>query len=664
VVLELREPLSVSDAVLLVGSMDARPAEFVTRYRVGGQISTAGYTIDAAQRSVSATAVTQGLRTIVASAMGKIRENKHLSNSTKARWVRDHTAAVNTLDSGHPAIHKIMVHASDSVTQRLRAQKVVESAVIVPATKPQSSTVPSKRSTASKSSDATAAATTGGIPWWPYTGFINTDCCSETGNRFVYQWMAWTEARLNALKNASGDPSNVGYEPDATYYNGDGATYLEDTVSWTTNLPSPYLDTQFADPQERKVRTVGSADVSPMVLNSSNPITGTPEASYYTLIVSEDGGASTDTAGVQGTVVHREPPFCYLAACLFGGDVPTHTFVGLYDHHAPGLTSYPCDAAIEGYCDPSRDGPPVLLSIELGGQQRSFSFEGTAGALLSLGFTGSTFTQLLTVDVLKPDGTRLDSTSLNGPLGNFDLPKLPTTGTYRVRLIPGASDVGWVIVTLSTAVTGTIVVNGASTATTIARTAQDAYIDFQGTAGQQLSLALTSNTLTDYVNVDVYRPDGVRLDSLLMSTGPGDFDLPKLPTTGTYRIRLDPRLGGAGVGTGNVTLTLSTAVTGTISVGSSTTISTTRPGQDAYVDFQGTGGQLLRVGLSVNSMADRINVTVYNPNGSSLKSSVIVTSGGIDLPALPTTGTYRIRLDPQMFPSLGQGSALITLSNR
>jgi hypothetical protein len=656
VVLQLREPLSVSDAVQLINSVGARPAEFVARYRVDGQTSTAGYTLDAAQQSISAGAVTQGLRTAVAAAMGKARENERLSAAAKARWVRDHSQAVEALDGSRPVIHKIRAHASDSIVKRLRAQEVVESAALGPSTKPKSST---------RSVSAETAAAAGGVPYWPYTGFIETNCCWGSGNRGVYQSMVWTQARLNALKNARGDPSNVGYEADAIYFNGDGATYLEDTISWTTNLPEAYLDSQFGDSQDFKIRTIGTADANQMVLNASNPVTGAAEASYFTLIVSEDGSASTDTATVKGTVSHRVPSACHEPWCIFDQeDIPSHYFIPNQGHSVPGRTPYPCEAAVEGYCDPTLGGPPVLLSIELGGQQRSFTFQGTTGAQISLGLTDSTFTQPLTVEVLRPDGARLDSISLNGSSAkDLDLPKLPTTGTYRVRLIPSGSDIGWITITVSSAVAGTVAVNGASTTATVSRIGQDAYIDFQGTAGQLLSLATTNNTYTDYMDVIVLRPDGNRLDSITLN-GISEFDLPKLPTTGTYRIRLDPLLRGSSVGTGSVALTLSAAVTGTMSIGSSTTMTTTRPGQDAYIDFQGTAGQLLRLAFSLNSMAHQINVTVSNPSGSTLKSSQIIISGSIDLPALPTTGTYRIRLDPDLFPSQGQGSVVVALSSR
>jgi large repetitive protein len=180
-----------------------------------------------------------------------------------------------------------------------------------------------------------------------------------------------------------------------------------------------------------------------------------------------------------------------------------------------------------------------------------------------------------------------------------------------------------------------------------------------------LSLAVTSNTFTAGLPVSVLRPDGIELSGKT-TYFTDQMDLPKLPISGTYRIRVNPDLGGSGVGTGSVALTLSTAVTRSISVGSSTTISTTRPAQDAYLDFQGTTGQLLRVGLSFNTMANHIAVTVYNPSGSTLKSGSVGITGSIDLPALPAAGTYRIRLDPEMIPNLGQGtvSVSVSLSNR
>jgi hypothetical protein len=125
---------------------------------------------------------------------------------------------------------------------------------------------------------------------------------------------------------------------------------------------------------------------------------------------------------------------------------------------------------------------------------------------------------------------------------------------------------------------------------TIPRFGQDAYVDFQGTAGQRLSIGFTNSSFGDYVDTTVYTPSGSTLTNGLRSGG-SDTDLPVLPATGTYRIKLDPNL-QYGSGTGSITLVLSSAVTGSISVnGGPVTVTTSRAGQDVWLDFQGTAAR-------------------------------------------------------------------------
>jgi len=657
VAVELREPLSVRDAVRLVDAANAQPAEFVAHYRVGRQVSTAGYTLEGTRRSTSADAVADGLGSVVAAAALKIRQDHRLPAATRDRWLDDHAAAMHALQHDQPLISKLKVRASDTAIQRLRADKSIASVTVPPAGR--RSTSPA----APASPRAAAAEAAGAVPWWPYAGHIETTCCWGAGNRGVYQAMVWTQARLDALKAARGDPSNVGYEADAVYYNGDGATYLAETISWGTNLPDAYLDTQFADPQEFKVRTIGTADAAQMTANSTNPLTGDPEGNYYTLIVSADGEAATDTATVKGTVVHRAPESCHEAICQFSqDDIPSHYFIPNQAHQVPGLTPYPCEAAVEGYCDPYLDGPPVLMTIELSGQQRSFAFTGTVGLRVSLGFTGNTFTQNVNIRTFKPDGVQLSSmTLLAGSKAEHDLPALPVDGTYRVRLTPGASDIGAVTVTLSSAVLGSITIDGPTAVATIPRFGQDAYVEFQGTAGQRLSIGFSGSSFGDYLDTTVYAPSGASVSSGLRANGM-DSDLSPLPATGTYRILLDPKL-QFGSGTGSITLTLSSVVNASISVnGGPVSVVTSRAGQDVWLDFQGTAGQALRITFGLNTMGNSVDVTVYQPDGAVLKHALRLGNDSLDLPALPATGTYRIRLDPDMFPSQGVGGITLTLS--
>ena len=317
------------------------------------------------------------------------------------------------------------------------------------------------------------------------------------------------------------------------------------------------------------------------------------------------------------------------------------------------------------------DTPTIPISIP--GQDTYVTFVADIGYLVSIGLTDNTFESLVNVYIYKPDGTSLASDSVGGS-GGIDLPKLPTGGNYRIRLDPkltGTADgTGSVTLTLSTAVEGSVVVNGAATTMAIIRTAQDAYVDFQGTAQQELSLAMTDNTLmTHGTDMYVYKPDGTTLTTKIATGNPDQLDLPKLPASGTYRIRLTPRIREPNTGTGNVTFTLSTVIYGSIAVGSpSIIVTTTRPAQDAYLSFEGTAGQLLKLSLYQNSMSFYVDYAVYSPNGSQLKGGTITGTNGaaIDLPALAATGTHRIRLNPRIQHSttFGQGSITVALAPR
>jgi hypothetical protein len=63
-------------------------------------------------------------------------------------------------------------------------------------------------------------------------------------------------------------------------------------------------------------------------------------------------------------------------------------------------------------------------------------------------------------------------------------------------------------------------------------------------------------------------------------------------------------------------------------------------------------------------MGNSVDVTVYKPDGAVLTSSMRFGNDSMDLPALPGTGSYRIRLDADMFPSQGIGGLSLSLSTR
>lgn len=306
------------------------------------------------------------------------------------------------------------------------------------------------------------------------------------------------------------------------------------------------------------------------------------------------------------------------------------------------------------------NGPTVTPSIPTPSTNGLLVFDGVAGQRLSLGFSSPTLTQF-SVSVYRPDGGALTTpVTYNTNGGSLDLPVLPMAGTYTIFLDPVSTYTGNVTVTLSTEVTGNITPGGAAVPVTISRVGQNARYVFTGSAGQTVSLNLSSVTITTGY-ASLIKPDGSLLAGpTSFGTGGGVIDTQVLPTSGTYAIFIDPAV----TYTGSVTLTLyNTAdVTGAITVdGSSVTPALTVPGQRARYTFTGTAGQWVNLGLSTVSITSS-TLSMLNPDGTTLVSTTIGTAGGSLDPttALPTTGTYIIVVDPA---STYTGSMTLTLSS-
>ena len=306
------------------------------------------------------------------------------------------------------------------------------------------------------------------------------------------------------------------------------------------------------------------------------------------------------------------------------------------------------------------NGATVAASITTANKNGLLVFDGVAGQRLSLGLSSATITQFA-VSVYRPDGGALTTpVTYSTAGGSLDLPVLPMDGTYTVFLDPVSTYTGNVTVTLSTEVLGNITAGGAAVPVTISRIGQNARYLFTGTAGNTVSLQVSSVTITSGY-VSLIKPDGsVLAGPTSFSTAGGVIDTQVLPTSGTYAILVDP----SSTYTGNVTLTLyNTAdVTGTITIdGSSVTPTLTVPGQRARYTFTGTAGQWVNLGLSSVSLTSS-TVSMLKPDGTTLVSTTISTNGGSLDPTttLPTTGTYTIVVDPG---STYTGSMTLTLSS-
>ena len=196
--------------------------------------------------------------------------------------------------------------------------------------------------------------------------------------------------------------------------------------------------------------------------------------------------------------------------------------------------------------------------------------------------------------------------------------------------------------------------------------AKNATASFAGTVGDIVSLEISDVSVGTSIccstKVTILRPDGRALATTTVGTNGGFLDAAVLPLTGAYSIVVDPQ----GAPTGNATLLLHdvpTDATAAGALGSTTSVATTVPGQNARVTFAGVAGGRVSVEITEvtvgTSSCCSTKVTLLRPDGRVVSTATVGTNGGfLDAAALAQTGTYAVVVDPQ---GAATGSATITL---
>ena len=304
------------------------------------------------------------------------------------------------------------------------------------------------------------------------------------------------------------------------------------------------------------------------------------------------------------------------------------------------------------------DGATVTPTLTVPGQRARYTFTGTAGQWINLGLTAVTISSS-TVSLLKPDETILVSSNFNTSGGSLDpTTTLPTTGTYTIVVDPTDLATGNMTLTLTSPLTGTLTLDGASVPINFTKAGQTARYTFSGTAGQWISLGMTAVTI-NFSTVILLNPNGTQLASTSVGTGGSGLEPPStLSTTGTYTIVIDP----SGTNTGSITLKLMSYLSGTLNLnGAPTTSTISIVGQNALYTFTGTAGQWVNLGMTGVTIPSA-TVTFWKPDGTQLAStSVSTSSGSLDpFTALPTTGTYTVTVNPS---GANTGSITLTLSS-
>ncbi len=303
------------------------------------------------------------------------------------------------------------------------------------------------------------------------------------------------------------------------------------------------------------------------------------------------------------------------------------------------------------------DQGTVTPTLTVPGQRARYTFNGTEGQWVNLGLTGVSI-PMTTVSILKPDGSKWESTTIGPSGGSLDpLTALPETGTYAIAVEPVSNYTGSMTVALSSPATGTIAIGGASVPVTLNKAGQTARYTFNGTAGQWVNLGLTSVSITSTA-VTLMTSEGTILASTAVGTAGGGLeDQNPLPTTGTYTILVDP----VGSYTGKMTLTLSTEVSDSLKMNTAPRpITFSRAGQNGRYTFTGAANQQATIKVTNNKLGN-VTVNLYGPNGI-LQAGMTSSASSFNLNpvTLASTDTYTVTINPAMTDT---GSIQLQVSN-
>ena len=303
-------------------------------------------------------------------------------------------------------------------------------------------------------------------------------------------------------------------------------------------------------------------------------------------------------------------------------------------------------------------GPAVAVTTTTPGQNAKLTFDGTAGQRVSVNMASVTISKS-TVSILKPDGTTLVSMANVGTSGGFiDTKSLPVAGPYTIFVDPQGTATGRMTLTLYDVppdTTGTTTPGGAAVSVATTIPGQNASVAFVGAAGQRVSLKMSSVTIGPSTccstKVSIQKPDGTNLVAPTnVGTLGGFIDTKSLPVAGAYTIFVDPQ----GTAKGGITLTLydvpADVAATTTPGGPPVAVTTTMPGQNGTVTFNGVAGRGISLRIAwAPTLCCLVKISILRPDGVTLVAplSVGATGAFIDAKMLTLTGTYTIFVDPQ-----------------
>ncbi|MFE9404726.1 RHS repeat-associated core domain-containing protein [Streptomyces sp. NPDC006530] len=309
-------------------------------------------------------------------------------------------------------------------------------------------------------------------------------------------------------------------------------------------------------------------------------------------------------------------------------------------------------------------GAAGQVRIDRAGQNGWARFTAQAGQRISLGAVATGFApSYVRAEIRDPSGKPLDSLNVSAnATDQWDSVGLPVSGTYLIAVKPLSATTGTLALTFSLPLNAGALTTSSTPATAnVQRLGQNLEATFNGQAGDNLSLGITANTFTDYLNVSVVAPSGKKvLDrAYARSAGNSALRLQNLPETGAYQVVIDFARGA----TGTLSLTLSAdAPFSLTTTGPSVAAGAGRAGQRMRATFTAATGDDLTLGVTGNTFTEAVTVNVIAPSGTKVVSDSWISAGrssGLALADLPESGAYTVLVEPNQAAT---GTVTLTLS--
>ncbi len=359
---------------------------------------------------------------------------------------------------------------------------------------------------------------------------------AETGHTFHSCW-------ITTILNPDGSSLNNG-------------TWCGDSTTGNLTLPMSGTYTVLINPGSQNgsfVATLTKLITEPIVLNNPLAVNSSLAGQVYNLTLSGTVGQIIDLAetgstfrGCWYTTISNPDGTSNLYT--FCGDSTTGNITlpqsGTYTIQIdPGAQAGTTTATLTKLItEPIGLNIPLTVNSSLAGQIYDLTFSGTAGQVLDVAETGSSFRGCWYTTIVNPDGTSNPHTFCgDGTTGNVTLPQ---TGVYAIQINPGAQ-------AGTTAATLTQLIQEPFGPTTLTFNLPGQMYDltFNGTVGQVFDLSGTGATFRGCWGFTIVNPDGSTLDGMLGCGSTGDSGNLTLPQQGTYSI-----YSNMGVQTGMITI--------------------------------------------------------------------------------------------------------------